>query len=129
MVVGCYEGHEWPDSVGVCFVGGKRGATSRAVAVPNGSQANRISNLVPLPTSEYHWDINISGGGHPPAALPPHADTGFIFSPSLHPDKEQKVIFLQCSLRSRMFKMSSSFAWQILSDLRSQSRCAYHDEQ
>ena len=73
MVVGCYEGHEWPDSVGVCFVGGRggserRGAPSRgAVAVPNGSQANRISNLVPLPTSEYHWDINISGGGHPPA--------------------------------------------------------------
>ena len=32
-----------------------------AVAVPNGSQANRISNLVPLPTSEYHKDINISG--------------------------------------------------------------------
>ena len=66
-------------------------AESIAVAVPNGSQANRISNLVPLPTSEYHRDINISGGGHPPAALLPHADTGFIFSPSLHPDKEQTV--------------------------------------
>ena len=75
--VGCYEGHEWPILRRLAYVlwlKERREGPERAMAVTvlNGSKANRISNLDPLPTSEYHKDINISGPAtiHPPTDFP-----------------------------------------------------------
>ena len=70
------------DGFGVCFVAEREEREcSGMAAVPNGSQANRISNLVPLPTSEYHKDINISGGSYDPPTdlLPFHAHAAPAF--------------------------------------------------